>query len=206
MKIKNKSGFTLVEILMVVTIISILGVSVIASFVSGLRIWKYAKDLDSKDSAFLTASLEWGKDLRQALNQSGGIVFEGGPKSFSFPAINNGEIFRINYYFDPSSKKVFRGRVSIKELLSGSGLNGEEKQFLFNADDFSASYFIYDKKTKRYVWVDSLGKSADTLKAVRIFAKIKDNNYAREVFLPIAEGQSEAPAEVADNYVVYRLL
>ena len=96
---RGKKGFTLVETIVTATIFAILAAGVSVSFLSGVKLWQRAKDIDfSKYDAILTFE-KITRELRQSSDISS-IGFEGDANQVSFPTLIGDTIFKVTYRFD----------------------------------------------------------------------------------------------------------
>lgn len=128
----KRAAFTLMEMLLVTTLIAVIGVAVFGAFNNGLKLWARGVQLDHKaDAAFLLEKL--GDDLRTTIPIST-IKFKGIGSSVSFSTIvltsadRNGsrllegtvdQIGAVEYYFDFAESRVMRRQANYGQALKG---------------------------------------------------------------------------------------
>lgn len=188
--IQNK-GFTLVETIVVITIFSIIAAGIASSFISGMKIWGRAAEVDFVQSQVLLSLEQIAVKLRQCVNISA-IGFNGSSEEFSFPGLLADDIGRIKYSFAPVSKTVFLRFQSLKDILLAQEeeetveVKYIERKFL-SADSFSARYLSFDKEKNSYGWVDEWKEEDGAPVAVGLEVCAGQNKFEKVIFIPIGE-------------------
>jgi hypothetical protein len=179
----SRHEFTMVEIMVVAVIFSILAISISATFMSGIKIWKRAAQMGSNYSGLVIAFEKISKELHQsvAVPQING---EGSSSEFSLSALNGNYIYKIVYRFDPKQKVFFRKEVSLKDILSGNEKEKYSERKLLDLQDFSASFLCYDPKSRSYRWQDSFTKEDGAFVLVKLYAKHHDETFTKIIFNP----------------------
>ena len=98
-----RKGFTLVEVLLSVTILSAVAASAAGCFFSGMKLWQRARTESSSRDVIRLELEGLSRDIRGALP----VVkapFVGGSASFSFPALIGGRALFLKYHFDAGVK------------------------------------------------------------------------------------------------------
>lgn len=124
-------GMTLIEILIVVSLISVTSLALYHALANGLRVWDYSDKLVvEEDIALFVEKLS--SDLRNTLYFSK-IPFEGDRQSYSFPtiiklrepkdnfskrALVSEQIGRVFYSYDVSKKAILRRQASYGQALN----------------------------------------------------------------------------------------
>lgn len=154
---KKRSAFTLMEMLLVVTLTAMIGLTIFGTFNNGLKLWAYGVRLDREaDASFLLGKL--GDDLRSAVSIDK-IKYNGIGSRFSFPAIvltpadRNGslsdeglisQIGAVQYSFDFSDGTVYRRQANYSQSLKGQW--GEARAIAFGLEDVTFRYHFRAEK------------------------------------------------------------
>jgi len=174
------AGFTLIEILLVVTMLSLVGITIYTAFSNGVRVWqRMSQSLPEEDVGIFFEKLSG--DLRNSFNYSGiktspfekggpslsspfekgglrGIKFTGTKDTISFPTLLNisdegktGKgIGRVTYFFDVQAGSLNKREESYSQLYQNSAVASRKL-----ADDIKAlnlQYYCYDTRQKVYFW------------------------------------------------------
>ncbi len=190
-KKKNKTGMTLVELLITLTILSVISLAVYASLNSGLKIWKRVnqpmahEDLDIFFDRF-------GHDLRNCARFTG-ISFTGTEERVEFPTIlpsprlGGDVIGRVSYAYDPQAKALTRVQQDFSQIHSGE--ESSKTQSIPDLGLVKFRYYVYDKETKEYSWREDF-LEGDFPSAVRIELELGDGpqaqSFTRTVSIPIS--------------------
>lgn len=190
-KTKNRTGFTLIELILALTIFSVLGTAVYSSFSMGIEMWKrgeyqqrayqdirifletFSKDLHNAtelaDVPFLGESgdLEFAVTLRQE-DESGNIVLTFG-------------VVRYHVEEDKDSIKLYR-----KESPFPGEADDEERDFKIVGDvkKISLQYYGYEveeeeeegKEAPTYAWYEKWDSYGYLPKAVWIRMTVQDKS------------------------------
>jgi len=177
-------SFTFVELLIVVTIFSLLSLAVYTTFSSGMLIWRriqYTGILQRR--AFLGLE-RISQDLRQALNFSK-IGFSGKINEVSFPFLSaENEILRVSYFLE--AETVYRKQENFKDIIEEKD-NPKIRSMLSGIDDLKFSFAYQEDGKKEYTWKDTWGKEEDIPgipKAIKMELKTKDANFTKTVTIP----------------------
>lgn len=186
LKKKNKA-FTLIEILLAMTIFAFIGIGIATTFFSGIKLWQRATsgaDLWRND---MILSLEAvSKDLRQSLDIPA-IGFEGNSKTFSFPVVSGDNIVMTSYSFDAGAKVLARSQAMYKDILEEKINVSTSVKDIVSLDEFSAQYLKADKDAKTLEWKDEWKKEDGIFAAVRFKYKAHNEEFQKTIFVPIAQ-------------------
>lgn len=133
-----RNAFTLIELLIVVSIMSIV-IGVIGACLSGgIRVWDSARVFnDLEADAFIALNI-LEKDIRNSLSVYA-VGFDGKESSVAFPAYIDSEdgrgIGRVNYEFDQVKHALLRVE------SSWQGRDGRSELLLENVKDLSFTYY-----------------------------------------------------------------
>ncbi|MBF0490415.1 MAG: type II secretion system protein [Candidatus Omnitrophica bacterium] len=157
MKLKPKA-FTLIEVLLVSSLIAILGIAIFRSFGNGLKLWAKAQRLnrDADVNIFLDKVAE---DLRSTTIVSG-LAFKGSETKLSFPAIVMtqadikssraseeiiDQIGAVQYRFEPSEHVIYRRQANYAQAVKGKW-GQEEKVVVSGIEDLDIHYEVSSSK------------------------------------------------------------
>lgn len=188
LKIKKNSrdflkAFTLIEMLLAMTIFSFIALGIATSFFSGVKLWSRAKTSDFWRNDVILSFEALSSKLRQSLNIPL-IGFEGSPQEISFPALSGNTIVRISYYFDVGKKSLIRKEARLKDILEEK----EEisKRSTLSLDEFSVQYLYINPETKKYEWKTSWKKEEGIFIAVKFNGKAHNELFQKTVFIPVS--------------------
>ncbi len=181
----SQEGFTLVETLVVATIFSIIGLGITTSFVSGIKLWDRAKNIDFAKCEFLLDMEKISRDFRQIVDIPV-IGFEGDSVKVSFPALIGDSIVKITYKFDPERKTLLYKEVGLKDIISGEEEENYTEEKMLSLKELSLSYFCWDREKEIYDWKDSWVKDKGIFSAIKLEGKFKGEAFTKIIFIPIS--------------------
>lgn len=129
----NLKSFTLIEVLLVSTLIAVLGLAVFQSFANGLKLWSRAQRLNREADVAIFLD-KMGVDLRSSVSITG-IGFKGTSEKVSFPAIvltnadpNSSrapeglidQIGAVQYRYEPGDHIIYRRQANYSQALKGN--------------------------------------------------------------------------------------
>lgn len=129
MKVKLKA-FTLVEVLLVSTLIAVVSLAVFRCFTNGLKLWSRAQHLNRESEVVIFLD-KMAEDLRSTVNMSG-FNFKGTAEQLSFPAVVRtkadqksarakeeivSQIGAVRYRYDVSERTIFRQQANYAQAL-----------------------------------------------------------------------------------------
>ena len=100
-----RPAFTLVELVVAVTIFAFIAAAIGACLYSGIKIWDRARNVDLAKANLLLDLDGIARELYQCADIPQ-IGFEGDAQGFSFPSVSGSSIMKIAYRFDPAGKGV----------------------------------------------------------------------------------------------------
>ncbi|OGW79806.1 MAG: hypothetical protein A3G33_02855 [Omnitrophica bacterium RIFCSPLOWO2_12_FULL_44_17] len=173
---RSPKGFSLIELLIAVSIISFLGVVIYSALSQGLKIWK--RTTVEKPEINVELMLEkFASDLRNASNNSIGR-FAGEEKAVRFLVLgtslkspeNEGGIpmpYQVRYEFD-AGKGIFRKvQTDYRDLLYQTGEKAGIEVEKINLKDCRIRYYYYNAEENSAIW-KSLWQEECLPRAVKI--------------------------------------
>ncbi|MBP9854349.1 MAG: hypothetical protein KBD53_05740 [Candidatus Omnitrophica bacterium] len=129
-RLKNKFGLTLIEILLAVSLTTLMGLSVYHSLTTGINVWKRSQQLNLEEDVLVFLE-KLSADLYNSFLFVQ-IKFEGNEFRIAFPtmvytAADKGlqledgayieQIGKVEYYYDVSENKIFRREANFSQAL-----------------------------------------------------------------------------------------
>ena len=190
MKKNDKSSFTLIELVIVTSMMAVIALAIYTTFNNGIKIWQRA------NSAVLEEDLniffdKFGSDLRNCFN-SGNIGFFGQKDTLEFATLVNSlrlqkrAIGKVTYSYDSANGSITREQLDSSGLYSGKG--DPARELLKNVKSVELYYYFYANERNEYLWDDQwiAGKAPI---AVRIELEIEHGNetsrYTKTVSVPV---------------------
>jgi hypothetical protein len=139
---RQKKAFTLMEILLVTSLIAITGVAVFGAFQNGLRLWAKGMKLSHEGDVAIWLD-KAGEDFRSAFSFSN-IAFKGTGLKVSFPCFVttqdvSGQIGAVEYRFEPAEKKVYRRQAAYGQAIKGQW--GPDQEMATGVEEFELRYY-----------------------------------------------------------------
>lgn len=208
-----KRGFTLIELIVSITIFALAGTAVLAVLTNGITAWRRG----NKDRTYLRkirlVTESMARDLRNTFKFSG-IAFEGEEDSVIFPVLissepdsNPGEdetghetgheVGRVVYFYDKKRKVMCKEEKTFSEVYQQEGEVGKGKVLFEHLRKLEFSYCYLDNATGDYKWKDDWKKEEQDsipvgVKTKMIFEKkIGLEDFERTIFIPIGTGEQK---------------
>ena len=191
--------YTLLEMLLVVTIMALAAVAVAAAAASGLRVYQRAREYSELHVDLLLGLERCERDLRNVFPYEE-IGFSGSPQELSFPGLvrvrgEAGTVTqvpgRIFYAIDAVEHTfTYRQQEYAAATAKEGGTPGEATVLAHDVAQLAFHYFAYDTDTKQYYWTDHWDRAAGLPQAVRLdlTPALADNSvtWTRTILLPSA--------------------
>lgn len=160
-------GFTLVEFLVAVIIISFLGGVIYTTFSQGMQLWyRGQKSHDDSDLDFFIEKIT--RDLRNSFKYTTANAFVGTNQAMLFytlmPAPNPSvpteepsleQPVRVRYFLQKEAQAIMRLQESYQEILNPElHSDSPPKPVALKVLDASIQYYAYDEKSRSYHWLD----------------------------------------------------
>ena len=152
----HKNGFTLIELVIVTSILAITSLAIYAVFNSGIKIWQVAnRQIPEEDLGFFFD--KFTSDLRNAFKFES-VSFIGKKERIQFasllhsPRLQSRSVGRVAYSYDRQTGMVEREASDFSHIFSID--SGGIQRLIKNIRDFKLQYYFFDDKTKEYAWKD----------------------------------------------------
>ena len=151
-------GFTLAELLIVVSLMALVGGAIVAILTGGIRVWKRAADYGTSEQARLIAFDSMGRDLRSARRFSL-VPFRGAYDQVTFPAAREvrpdpealQEIGALSFFLDGRKQLLCRSFVPYR-LMRHVDMKDRCQVILDGVQRVRFEYFGAAKETKEASW------------------------------------------------------
>jgi prepilin-type N-terminal cleavage/methylation domain-containing protein len=182
----SKKAFTLVEVILAITIFSFIAVGISTSFFSGIKLWGRAISTDSWRNDILLGLESVSAELRQSVSIPA-IGYSGDAKSVSFPAVSGNNVVRASYFFDPQKKALMRREIKSKDITEENIGSHSGARSVLSLDDFSVRYLYKDIFNDASEWRTEWKKEDGVFAAVRFTSKAHNEEFNKTVFIPVAQ-------------------
>lgn len=154
---RKKSGFTLIEVLLVSVILSVVALAVYKAFSDGITLWKKVNaDVPEEDLGIFFSDMA---ERMAGVFTHGTVPFEGGRDRVSFPAIvafgpdDEGGITvgQMTYFFDGSENWICREERDYSQVYRE--VRGAERRMVKRVASLRFLYYCRDSENGGFVWV-----------------------------------------------------
>lgn len=185
------AGFTFIEMLIVIVMLSVISLAIYASLSNGVKIWQriYAKQAIEEDM-----DIFWDRfthDLKNTVSFLP-INFFGEKDTLSFATIVNSRelqkttVGKVSYAFNQQAGIINRKQADFSRVFEGR--EPEVTHSLKDIKSLKFQYYYYHNENKEYLWQDEADK--DLPLAVRVECEYVDgpnsDTFVRTVSIPIA--------------------
>jgi len=182
----NKKGFNLVELLIAVSIFSVVSIAIYSTFSSGVSILRRVKKIDFASQKMLLKAEKFARELR-AQSAYKKQLFQGNKTRISFPGDKDKFPSRITYYLDGSF--FMRCEDKLDTIITEGNLDPELKAkpeiFMLKVKEVNFSYLYLNLIKNEYGWTDEWSEKFLPI-AVKVLINTENQNYVSTIFLPTA--------------------
>jgi|GEM_PF-933648 len=198
-------GFTLVELLVSIALLTIVSGVVFATFSGGIRVWERIQAVGQEDQWVQIGFEQFRTDLRNA-KHFGPVGFHGSYDMVSVPALvpaapdsDQLEPGELGYYYDSNRRRVCRASFPYR-MLRRRRLRDECTTVLSQVERVKLSYYALNPKTGEGGWTGSW-ESTDPPLAVKMDIRYYDPSTRRPVdrSLVVNVPLSPSPAKAKDQ-------
>jgi prepilin-type N-terminal cleavage/methylation domain-containing protein len=188
----RKAGFTYMELMIAMTIFSIMAVSVYSVLRAGIKIWSRSSAIIEKDQALRVFFNTIAADLKNGVAyDASGINFEGRPDGLSVMTLASSgvsagpmsaSLAKVSYYFDAKDKKV--KRIVATKDDGFVQMTGKAEEMLSLADGERVSFRYYSGSSvtdQSIIWKDRWDGSAKMPPGI----SVKVGEFEKIVYIPV---------------------
>jgi prepilin-type N-terminal cleavage/methylation domain-containing protein len=155
----QSKGFSLMELLVVVTLLPIVAIAIYANFRSATAVWKQATmGVSEEDLAIFGNKMD--RDLRSAFIYLP-MPFQGDDQQMSVatlivadPALGGTRaVGQVRYFFDIKKGVIFREEKNVSDIFKEKP--GRLSMLLEHVSGFHISYFLLDPQYRKYGWKEA---------------------------------------------------
>lgn len=187
---KNKisqSAFSLVELLIAVSIFSVVSIAIYSTFSSGASVLRRVKNIDLAQQRVLLKTERLIRELREQPKYKKQL-FLGNKTKISFPGNLDYLPCRLTYYFDSSSLCLMRVADKLSDIIAIDGkidpeFKSKPEVFLTKIKEVKFSYLFLDLVKNEYNWKEEWPQE-DLPFAVKLVIVSESREYETTVFLP----------------------
>ena len=192
----KRSGFTLIEMLVAISLVALTSFAIYQNFDSGVRVMRVMSRPISEEDIDLFFE-KFAQDLQNSFRYKG-IPFVGKKDKVSFmttvptlESLGGGEgIGRVTYSYDSSRASVARLRENMSQIYKEKP--GKPLNLLSSVESLSFKYYQYNPTDQKHEWVDEREETAEKIPlAVQLQMEIHDQEkirtFSRTVAIPIGE-------------------
>ncbi|MFA5039474.1 MAG: type II secretion system protein GspJ [Candidatus Omnitrophota bacterium] len=180
---QGREGFTLVEALIVVSLFAMLGLSLSASFATGLKVWKRAAALVYSQRQPIIGLERLALELRRAV-ATPSLAFTGSEDQCSFPNVLSEGLWNISYRYDAATEKIYRSAVA----AYGEEEAGASRSIINHVENFTLSFYGYNPVSEVMEFMDTWSANLSGLpKAVRVTLQVKGGEFEKVVLIPAGQ-------------------
>ncbi len=188
----DKRGFSLIELLLVMTLAPIIFFAVYSNFISGVRLWQRMQ-VGTPEEDQVIFRMKTQRDFQNVLRYAA-VPFTGEKDGVSFTAgIEADEVLggkraigRVRYFYDDSANAIAREVKDFSQLYRESA--GQTTLMARNVRSFEIVYLVKDALKNDYAWEEKFRpeKPSDLPLAVRLIYTTESSaeNTQQTFFVP----------------------
>ncbi len=174
----RKKSFTLIEVLVAVTIFAILAGGLAGVFFSGIKIWQKLEEASIDDDLYI-AMETFSSALRQNLKHKS-FQAKCRPDGIDFVSNRQGKVHKLSFYFKSAKKAFFMKSADYRSIFLLKDIAVKERN-LTSVDKMSFLYLVLNEKGGTFSWRSQYDGAPI---AVRLSAQRDGRDFAKVVFLP----------------------
>ena len=182
-----RTGFTLIEMLVVLIIFSTIGLALFSTFSSGINIWQRLTQATDYDDVNIFLE-RLARELRNTFDFTA-VKFQGEEEKICFaafvilPSAKPGEqpdfsIGQVTYEYDNLAKQIVREEKSLSQIFQEH--SGQIRELSAGIHSLEFIYYHYDLEQGEYIWISEWGKEGLPL-AVRIELEFGDEGQSEKI-------------------------
>ncbi len=185
--IKDKTGFTFIETMVVIALLGILSVSLFSSFAMGMKVWKRAASFNLAERKSILTLERMARELREVFNYSA-IGFQGNKTHIEFANIFNNTVYNVSYTYVPEENSVKRSSIS-RQQMAAQGEAPRARGVIPDVKDLAFSFYGPVNQTGNATFSDAWNSSVSGVpEAVKVSVTLKDGKNLEKITpIPIVQ-------------------
>lgn len=185
-----QAGFSLVELLIAVSIFSVVIIAIYSTFSGGMSVFRKVINVDLSQQKVLLKIERFAREIRQEQPCRKPLFF-GSKTRVSFAGFSDLIPSRITYYYDSQTNTLLRVSETLPEITASGGSieleveAGPGSIFLKGVKEAKFTYLFLDLKMNDYVWLEEWPYDYLPV-AVKLMIRDERQEYVKTVFLPRA--------------------
>lgn len=162
---RSQKGFTLLELLVVATMVSVMGAVIFSVFARGLDLRKRADGARIHEKDAWVAADAFAREFRDAYAFPG-LPFQGKPTGAAFPTLIRRtssaelEMGFVEYVYDPAARSILRRQRDYYSLFKDKNdpntvPDEPARAVLTDVESFTVRYFSFNKSAMKLEWADT---------------------------------------------------
>ncbi len=147
-------GFTFVELLITLALLTLVVGTIAATLSGGLSIWQRTQTIGTQDQALQVAAVQLQRDAH-GVRRFAPMPFEGAYDEVSFPAMvpaaDEPMLGRVGYFFDSGRRRLCRSSVEVRDVRLRR-LREACQPLLTEVDRARFAYYGWDEASAGYGW------------------------------------------------------
>jgi prepilin-type N-terminal cleavage/methylation domain-containing protein len=193
----GSKGFTLLEMLIVLVLVSLVGLVIASTLSNGIKIWQRLNQ--SVEQEEINIFFEYLTGELHSTFAFSTIGFQGAEDKVSFATIvtsknlgcvQTGAVGEVVYVYDEISKQLTKEERDYSQIYKGT--SGSKRDLLKNLESLKFSYYFYDKEMDEYIWAEEWEEEGLPL-AIRVELEFGDGRkikkITRTIDIPISQYQ-----------------
>lgn len=192
---KRNRGFTLLEVLLAVSLVAMVALALYSTFNSGIRVMSLVNQPGAEEDLNIFFE-KLSRDLQNSFHYAT-IPFQGKSDRFSFATtIQTDEelggdhgIGRVTYAYDSAHSAILRTQENISQIYKEK--TGPSSKVFFPLSSFQLQYYKYDPVEKAYEWKEEWEETANKMipLAVKVVLHFqeegREQSVARTIAIPV---------------------
>lgn len=176
---KSSKAFTLVELLVAITIFAVIAGGLVGIFFSGVKLWRRANTLSYRDGDIYLGMEIFCRALKQNITGKD-FNFSCKADAIEFTSPWQGSLYRFLFSFDPFSREMIMQKT---EYVDNSSIKtpAVQKSVIFRAARAEFFYLVFDGKDRSFSWKST---APGMPCAVKVMIKTGEKDFTRTIFIP----------------------
>ena len=189
---KRNRGFTLVEVLLVISLVAIVALALYATFSSGVRVMSLVDQAAEEEDLNIFFE-KFSRDLQNTFHYAT-IPFLGQGDRLSFATsiqtdmrLGGGRgVGRVTYAYDPSERAILRTQEDINQIFEEQ--TGQAQKVFFPLSSFRLEYYRYDAVKNSYEWKEEWEETEEKIipLAVKVLLRLQEEKGEKDVTRTVA--------------------